>query len=147
MIREAALADLAALTDLESACFAGDAWSPALIESELLGETRSVLLASGETGVIGYCSMRIVDGVADPQRIAVRPAARRQGLGRELLEELFGRATGRGATRMLLEVAASNEAAIGLYESFSFEPISRRHDYYADGTDAVVMERTLGEWS
>lgn len=147
MIREAALADLAVLTDLESACLAGDAWSPALIESELLGETRSVLLASDETGVVGYCSMRIVDGVADLQRIAVRPAARRQGLGRELLEELFDRAAGLGATRMLLEVAASNEAAIGLYESFGFEPISRRHDYYADGTDAVVMERALGEWS
>jgi ribosomal protein S18 acetylase RimI-like enzyme len=91
--------------------------------------------------------MRIVDGVADLQRIAVRPAARRQGLGRELLEELFDRATGLGAIRMLLEVAASNEAAIGLYESFGFEPISRRHDYYADGADAVVMERSLGEWS
>lgn len=146
MIREAALADLAALTDLESACFAGDAWSPALIESELLGETRSVLLACDETGVIGYCSMRIVDGVADLQRIAVQPAARRQGLGRELVGELVGRAAGLGATRMLLEVAASNEAAIGLYESFGFEPISRRHDYYPDGADAVVMERALGEW-
>lgn len=146
MIREAALTDLGALSDIESACFAGDAWSPALVESELLGETRSVLLASDENNVIGYCSVRVVDGVADLQRIAVLPDARRQGLGCELLEELLAKATGLGATRILLEVAASNEAAIGLYESFGFEPINRRRGYYADGIDALVMERALGEW-
>ncbi|MDQ3157491.1 MAG: ribosomal protein S18-alanine N-acetyltransferase [Actinomycetota bacterium] len=146
MIREAALTDLGALSAIESACFAGDAWSPALVESELLGESRSVLLAADEDSAIGYCSVSVVDGVADLQRIAVLPDARRQGLGRELLEELLAKATGLGATRILLEVAASNEAAIGLYESFGFEPIHRRRRYYPDGDDALVMERALGEW-
>ena len=145
MIREAALTDLGALSEIESACFVGYSWSTALVESELLGETRSVLLASDEDNVLGYCSLRVVDGVADLQRIAVLPDARRRGLGGQLLEELLAKATALGATRILLEVAASNEAAIGLYESFGFEPIHRRPGYYADGDDAIVMERALAE--
>jgi ribosomal-protein-alanine N-acetyltransferase len=42
-------------------------------------------------------------------------------------------------------VAATNEPAIGLYMTLGFEPISRRRGYYADGTDALVMERALGD--
>ena len=145
MIRDAALADLGALTEIEYASFVGYSWSPALVESELLGETRSVLLASDAGNVLGYCSVRVVDGVADLQRIAVLPHARRQGLGGKLLKELLGRAAALGATRIMLEVAASNEAAIALYESFGFVPIHRRPGYYADGDDAIVMERALGE--
>jgi len=145
MIRDATLTDLDALTQIESACFAGDAWSPALVESELVGETRSVMLACDATSMFGYGSLRVVDDVADLQRIAVLPELRRHGLGRELLEGLLAKATGLGATRMLLDVAASNDAAIGLYESFGFQTISRRRGYYADDTDALVMERSLGQ--
>lgn len=144
MIRHAVLTDLGALTEVESACFSGDAWSPALVESELSGGTRSVLLACDDTGVLGYGSVGVVEDVADLQRIAILPDARRQGLGRELLEELLAKAAGLGATRILLEVAAANEPAIGLYESFGFASISRRRGYYADGSDALVMERALG---
>lgn len=143
MIRAAALTDLAALTGIENSCFAGDAWSAALVESELTGDTRSVLLASDDTAVVGYGSIMVVDDVADLQRIAVLPDARRRGLGHELLEELLTKASGLGATRILLEVAASNDQAIGLYESFEFHVIARRRGYYADGDDALVMERKL----
>lgn len=145
MIREAALTDLVALTDIEDSCFADDAWSAALVESELTGDTRSVLLASNDTSVVGYGSIMVVDDVADLQRIAVLPGARRHGLGRELLEELLAKASGLGATRILLEVAESNGPAIGLYGSFGFQVIHRRRGYYADGDDALVMERALEE--
>lgn len=145
MIRDAALTDVGALVDVEAACFAGDAWSPGLVESELAGDNRSVLLACDGADVLGYGSIAVVDDVADLQRIAIVPDVRRRGLGRELLEELLAKAAGLGATRILLEVTAANKAAIGLYESFGFVPISRRRGYYADGSDALVMERALGE--
>ncbi len=143
MIRAAALSDVEALAVVESVCFDGDAWSPALVENELTHDTRSVLLASDDKEVIGYGSIQVIDDVADLQRIAVVPGARRGGLGRELLDELLAKAAGLGATRILLEVAATNEAAIGLYESFGFAEIGRRKGYYADGCDALVMERAL----
>jgi len=49
----------------------------------------------------------------------------------------------RGGTRMFLEVAADNVAAIGLYELNGFEVTSRRRDYYAAGLDAILMRRSL----
>lgn len=143
MIRAAALSDVEALTHVESVCFAADAWSPALVEGELTADIRSVLLAADDAKVIGYGSIQVVDDVADLQRIAVVPDARRGGLARELLEELLAKATSLGATRILLEVGATNAAAVGLYASFGFAEIARRHGYYADGTDALVMQRSL----
>jgi ribosomal-protein-alanine acetyltransferase len=143
MIRAAVLNDVEALTQVESVCFDRDAWSPALVENELSADTRSVLLASDDSKVIGYGSIQVIDDVADLQRIAVVPDARRAGLGRELLEELLAKAAGLGATRIMLEVAADNDAAISLYASFAFAEISRRKGYYADGRDALVMERPL----
>ena len=143
MIRAAVLSDVEALTQVESVCFDRDAWSPKLVENELSADTRSVLLASDDSKVIGYGSIQVIDDVADLQRIAVVPDARRAGLGRELLEELLAKATGLGATRIMLEVAADNDAAISLYESFAFAEIALRKGYYADGRDALVMEKSL----
>lgn len=145
MIRAAALTDLAALTEIEAACFGDDAWTSSLVEAELTGDTRSVLLSCDDDTVIGYGSITVVEDVADLQRIAVLPEAQRVGLGSELLDKLLVKAISHGATRMLLEVAASNDHAIGLYESFNFEVIARRRHYYADKTDALVMERALGK--
>lgn len=143
MIRPAVAADVAALTDVESSCFAGDAWSTALVEAELSAAMRSVILAADESSVVGYGSISVIDDVADLHRIAVLPDARRRGLGRELLEELLAKAAALGATRVVLEVAATNEAAIGLYETFGFKVIHERRVYYSDGADALVMERAL----
>jgi len=145
MIREAALTDLAALTDVEAACFGSDAWSAFLVEAELKSDTRSVLLASEDDVVVGYGSIMVVDDVADLQRIGVVSEARRRGLARTLLTELIAKAAGLGATRMLVEVADVNAPAISLYESFGFQVIHRRRGYYANGIDALVMERKLEE--
>lgn len=147
MIRAASLTDLAALTEIEASCFGDDAWTSSLVEAELTSDMRRVLLSCDDAIVVGYGSIMVVDDVADLQRIAVLPEARRAGLGSELLDELLATASNHGATRILLEVAASNDHAISLYESFNFEVIARRRRYYADNTDALVMERAMGKSS
>ena len=143
MIRAAGLADSGVLTAIESECFDSDAWSGSLVDAELTAPTGCVLLASQEESAVGYGSIRVVDDVADLQRIAILPGARRQGLGRELLEHLLTRAAILGASRILLEVADTNASAVALYESSGFAVIHRRHAYYAGGADALVMERSL----
>ena len=45
--------------------------------------------------------------------------------------------------RILLEVAETNTPARKLYESFGFNVIHRRKNYYAD-SDALIMERPGG---
>ena len=52
------------------------------------------------------------------------------------------------ATRLFLEVAADNAAALKLYGKMGFSPVSERRGYYPrpDGSaaTAIVMARDLG---
>lgn len=52
--------------------------------------------------------------------MAILPTARRQGVGRALMEQLLAGAQARGDRRMLLEVIGQNEAAVRLYEAVGF---------------------------
>ena len=52
--------------------------------------------------------------------LAVLPAHRGRGIGRLLLQEAERRARARGSSKLTLEVHASNEGAIRLYQRFGF---------------------------
>jgi len=95
----------------------------------------------------GFILIRIVLDEAEILTLAVAPEARRDGLGRRLVEAAAVVATQAGATRMFLEVADDNAAARALYDRAGFDQIGRRKAYYAaaDGarTDALVMSRDL----
>ena len=65
-------------------------------------------------------------------------------MGTALLAALLDSAAERGAERMMLEVADTNEPALAFYAVSGFAEIARRRDYYGRGVDAVVMERLIG---
>lgn len=46
---------------------------------------------------------------------------------------------------MLLEVRASNDAAIALYERLDFKRTGVRNNYYEGVDDALLMEKQLKE--
>jgi ribosomal-protein-alanine N-acetyltransferase len=89
--------------------------------------------------VVGYLSFWHVSDEVHLLNVAVAPPERRRGVGRSLVEDLLAYARAHRVARVLLEVRASNAAAIGLYESFGFERARVRAAYYADGEDAVEM--------
>ncbi|WP_284162640.1 ribosomal protein S18-alanine N-acetyltransferase [Frigidibacter sp. SD6-1] len=94
----------------------------------------------------GFALARAVAGEAELLTIAVHPDARGRGVGTALLAELLGLARDRAAERMFLEVAASNESAIRLYQAAGFTRIGLRRGYFADGaarTDALVLSCDL----
>ncbi len=91
----------------------------------------------------GMALVRVAADEAELLTIAVSPASRRAGAGAALLEQAMAEAVRRGAGRMFLEVAPVNEAACALYRRHGFAQIGRRRDYYADGSDALVMARVL----
>ncbi|TDD57627.1 GNAT family N-acetyltransferase [Kribbella antibiotica] len=139
-IRPAVADDLAAVAGLDEVCFGPEAWSSAAWggEFERVSDDRVILVAD-EGAVAGYLVLLVppveVD-VVELLRIAVAPAERRTGVGGQLMTAALKRCAGR---TVLLEVAAGNESAIGLYGGFGFEEISRRRGYYAGGEDAVIM--------
>jgi [ribosomal protein S18]-alanine N-acetyltransferase len=76
--------------------------------------------------------------------LAVDPKARRRGVGRKLVGAVLGYAHESKARLVLLEVRASNEAAIALYRSSGFSENGVRRGYYSDnGEDAVEMSVEL----
>jgi len=89
---------------------------------------------------------RAIAGEAEVLTLAVDPDQRRRGLARSLLDAAIGVAEEAGSEVMLLEVAANNLSAIGLYEGAGFIRAGARRGYYKDpqgAIDAVVMRRDL----
>ncbi len=120
-----------------------------------LGNFRDALSA-GYSAQVGEREGRIVvfgvmmraPGEAQILNLSVVPDARRQGLGRALLERFIDDALRAGADQVFLEVRTSNRPAIALYESAGFELVARRASYYpaigpARAEDALVMRRSL----
>jgi [ribosomal protein S18]-alanine N-acetyltransferase len=140
--------DVEALAALERRCYTHP-WTPRGFRDALRRDLdRGLVLvarapASGhERGILGYCVIEAVVDEVHVHNLAVAPESQRHGLGRRLL--LLGLAAGvrRGAQRALLEVRASNAAALELYRSMDFVAVARRRNYYAQPTeDALVLRK------
>lgn len=75
--------------------------------------------------------------------LAVHPDYQRQGLGQAMLIALLMAAQQRALERATLEVRASNQSALSLYQKFGFELAGRRRLYYQDtGEDALILWRS-----
>jgi [ribosomal protein S18]-alanine N-acetyltransferase len=62
--------------------------------------------------------------------LGIHPDYRGQGLGGWLLVQLLRSALARSLDSVTLEVRASNESALRLYNRFGFQPVGRRRSYY-----------------
>lgn len=135
------------IVQLEEACFSAP-WTRKMLEAELTGNQFAHFLVAvgceeGKTteSIIGYHCFWIVFEELRLMNLAVRESMRREGIGRALALEAVRVGVGLAASRALLEVRASNEAAQGLYRKLGFVPISTRRRYYTNPTeDAVIME-------
>jgi ribosomal-protein-alanine N-acetyltransferase len=111
-------------------------------EQGLVIVARAARAAGAERGLLGYCVIEAVADEVHVHNLAVRPESQGSGLGRQLL--LLGLAAGvrRGARVALLEVRASNRAALELYRSMDFVAVARRRNYYAQpAEDALVLRK------
>lgn len=132
------------IAELEKLCFS-DPWSLRSITSEL-NNPLSLWVVAEENGVVaGYVGSQSVLGEADMMNLAVAPAYRRQGIGRKLVEELIRRLKEQGTHVLVLEVRASNDPAIGLYEELGFIQVGHRPNYYVHPKeDALILRK---EWT
>jgi ribosomal-protein-alanine N-acetyltransferase len=138
---------LSEIVQLEEACFSAP-WTRKMLEAELTGNQFAhfrvaVGCEEGKTteSILGYHCFWIVFEELRVMNLAVRATRRRAGIGRALALEAVRVGVGLAATRAMLEVRASNEAAQGLYRTLGFVPVSTRRRYYANPTeDAVIME-------
>lgn len=143
-LRPASAEDAALLAAMHETAFEA-AWGEDEIASLLTGPGGFAVIAQNDEPD-GFILCRAIGGEAEILTLAVRPQARRAGLGRGLVEAAAGLATQAGAEAMFLEVAEDNDPAIGLYQTTGFRLAGRRVGYYRRGeeaTDALVMRRWL----
>jgi ribosomal-protein-alanine N-acetyltransferase len=145
ILRPATRADGPALADVHATAFD----SPWAADDILrFAEDRGGFVVAAEEGgaLAGFILCRMIAGEAEVLTLAVRPAARRRGIGRALLEAALALSASTAAT-MFLEVAADNPGAVSLYAGAGFETVGRRAGYYGRASggsvDALVMRRPL----
>ena len=136
--------DLGTLAALHAASFS-DAWSAAWIGKLMEQLGVFACLAGDESG--GFVLVRAAGGEAEVLTLAVTPAARRRGIGTELIAAAARQAHEMGAETMFLEVGEANLPAKLLYARLGFREVARRRGYYAssDGgnEDALVLSVEL----
>lgn len=107
-------------------------------------------IAEVETRVAGYIMCRVEHGFSDVKRlkfvrkghiisVAVLPEFRRAGVASELVKQALNALREMKADECYLEVRATNETAITLYEKLGFSLGRKVPHYYADGAEALVM--------
>ena len=129
------------VAEIERLCFS-DPWSRRMLSEHLENECAATIVAQGTDGtVLGYAGLLVVLDEGYIDNVAVEPDARRHGVGSALLE-VFCRFGAANLAFLTLEVRASNEAAIGLYEKHGFHRAGLRPGYYQKPKeDAVIMTR------
>jgi len=118
---------------------------------ELLAMPGSFLLVARRApseNIMGFVLFRIAADEAEIITIAVDPAHRGQRIGEALVAGAVAQARAFGASKLILEVAEDNVAAIGLYERMGFSTAGRRPAYYERKVGRVaahIMALALGQ--
>ena len=117
-------------------------------ENAILGEVDNPLalwiVAIDGQAVVGYVGSQSVMGEADMMNIAVDDFYRRQGIGKKLVLTLIEHLHAKAVHSLTLEVRASNDKAIGLYQGLGFSQVGRRPNYYSSPKeDALILRK---EW-
>ena len=147
LIERATAQDLDRILRIEQESFSVP-WTRKMFEVELnqnpFGHVYVARPAEGheqEGDFIGYVCFWVVFEEFRLMTLAVEPSARRRGFGRTLLRHAMALGRAQGATRALLEVRASNAAALRLYAQEGFQQGAVRMRYYTNPVeDAVLME-------
>ncbi len=142
--------DLDEVLELERASF-GEPWTRKMFLGELKGNAfaTNLVARAGDAGygttlpagaLLGYVIFWVVFEELHMMNLAIRPEVRRRGIARRLVRHALSVGASRGVRMALLEVRASNSAAIALYEDLGFVRKDVRRGYYDyPREDAVIM--------
>lgn len=119
-------------------------WDEASVRLELENPLSLWLAALEGDRVLGYVGSQTVFEDADILNVCTAPEARRKGVAEALMRELEPLLVQKGAEKITLEVRASNEPAIALYQKLGYQQIGLRKGYYEKPReDALIMQKSL----
>jgi ribosomal-protein-alanine N-acetyltransferase len=132
------------LAEIHAKCFEHP-WTERALTSLLSFPSSIGLLARESKTGLGMALIRCAADEAEILTICVVADKRGQGLGHQLLEHAERLAVERGVARVFLEVSVNNETAQKLYFRAGYSEKGRRPGYYVDGSDALLLEKSLSK--
>lgn len=141
LIRKASPKELSQIVALENHIF-GFSYTADYFESFFRQE--SLLVAFDQDVLIGCLGYFNHEDFIEIIMVGVKPTATRQGVGSMLMKAAISQALIKGAQAVFVEVRASNEAALKLYEQLNFKLVRKRENYYqSPSEDALEMRLSL----
>ena len=135
--------DAAAIAALEALTFSSP-YTEESVRDMLSSAIHPSFVVRDKGELLGYLLGQMIAPEGDLLRIAVRPSARRCGVGHALIEAFLAHLQENGCTVCFLDVREHNAPAQALYTSYGFTPLDRRKNYYHLPTeDAIVMRLPL----
>jgi [ribosomal protein S18]-alanine N-acetyltransferase len=136
--------DIDGILAIQTACPEIAQWTERDYERVARGEMAG-WVGEEESSVLGFLVARRVVNEIEILNFAVSPEARRRGIGAMLLRETLTWGGTFGAAQVILEVRASNCAALRFYERHNFRVVGRRARYYSEPVeDALLLTAKLG---
>lgn len=145
LVRPAALADVAAIMEIEGACFdtLEETFNKRQVKSLINNPRAPVSVAELDGKVVGWA----VGLVRQHRRsrsgrlyaIAIHPSAQGRHIGRRLAEATIAQLNELGIERIFLEVRNNNEGAVRLYRKLGFVHHVDLPNYYGQGKHGMRM--------
>ena len=139
---------------IENQCFQKPYTEKMILQE--LSDPDSVILFADPGGAVfersrldfdpcGYSIVKILrfEKTVEILRIAVLKNFRKQKIAEKMMDEIRRIAVKEGFRRIILEVSEKNTAAVNLYRKFGFLEYHKRKQYYADGSNALLLKKTL----
>jgi ribosomal-protein-alanine N-acetyltransferase len=126
--RKIQVEDLPEVMAIERQCYEFP-WSEEIFKS-CFNAGNLAMFAELEGKAIGYGILSTVLDEASLLNICIAPSEQGKGYAKVLLQFLCEQVRALGADTLFLEVRASNQAALHLYENMGFNQIGTRRNYY-----------------
>ena len=130
--------DVVRILAIQAACPEIAQWSTWDYNRVARGEMAGWVV-EGEGSVAGFIVARKIADELEILNFAVSPELRERGIGDMLLQETLAWAKTFEATHAILEVRASNAAALRFYEHHNFQTVGRRSRYYNSPIDDALL--------
>lgn len=149
-VRPMGVGDLTRVLEIERGLKTAPHWTRAawggVLDREAARRRVAVVVEEPRSGVVlGFAVAAIAPPDAELESIAIAAEWQRKGVARALFGGLADELRRGEVWEVVLEVRASNRAALGFYGALGFAETGRRARYYADPEeDAVLMRLRLG---
>lgn len=143
-LRKFSLSDLERVMEIERVSFPNrEAYPKFLFEKYYAKFPKEFIIAESEGEVMGYTIGSPKNESAEIISLAVDPAWRKRGIGKELTNFLIAQLKKRGIKEIFLHVRTKNKVGIVFYQNLNFKILETIKNYYRNGEDAYLMRKEI----